>query len=223
MSILDAPLQDPAKARARARRLYQRLLAEYPDADCALTYDNPYHLLVATIFSSQCTDERVNMTTPALFAAYPDPAAMAAAPLPRIEKIIQSCGFYRNKAKNIRAASRRLVEEHDGAVPQNMAALLDLPGVARKTANVVLGNAFGINEGVTVDTHAGRLAWRFTLTDADPKNATAVERDLMDLFPRNNWTMLTHLLIAHGRAACTARTKRCTHPICLDYCRNARD
>ncbi len=200
----------PATAtKARARRLYAKLEALYPDAACALHFRNPFELLIATMLSAQCTDEAVNRATPALFAAYPTPAAMADAPLADLERLVKTCGFFRNKAKNIRATSALLVEQHNGVVPDTMDELLTLPGVARKTANVVLGNAFGKPDGVVVDTHVGRLAVRLGLTGFDSKNAVKIERDLNALFPRPTWTQVPHLLIAHGRAVCKAQRPAC--------------
>jgi endonuclease-3 len=197
--------------KRRAGRIYRKLAKEYPDATCALEHRNPFELLIATILSAQCTDKRVNMVTPDLFKKYPTPFKMAEAKREDIEKLIQSTGFYRNKTKSIRGAAMGIVDDHDGDVPRTMDELLKLPGVARKTANVVLGNAFGINEGVVVDTHIRRLSNRMALTaQSDPKK---IEQDLIPLFPRKNWTMLAHLLIWHGRAVCDARK-----PLCDDCC-----
>lgn len=193
--------------KKRARRVYDTLQKTYPGAHCALTHSNPFELLIATILSAQCTDARVNMVTPALFAKYPTPRAMADAPREDLEELVRTTGFYRNKAKSIQGAARAIVERHGGHVPRTMAELLDLPGVARKTANVVLGNAFNINEGVVVDTHVGRLSIRLGFTKhTDPKK---VEHDLAALFPRETWTMLAHLLIFHGRKICKARNPMC--------------
>lgn len=200
----------------RGQRIYRRLEEEFPQAKCALLHDNPFELLIATILSAQCTDERVNMTTPALFKKYPTPRKMASAKQDDIEKLIRSCGFYRNKAKSIRGAAMAIVEDHGGKVPDTMDELLKLPGVARKTANVVLGNAFGINVGMVVDTHIKRLSYRMGLTDhTDP---VKVERDLMQLFPAEQWTMLSHLLIWHGRRTCSARKPDCDHCPVADDC-----
>ncbi len=201
--------------KKRAGRLYRDLQKLYPDATCALEHRDPFELLVATILSAQCTDKRVNMVTPALFKKYPTPEAMAKAKQADIEKLIQSTGFFRNKAKSLKGAGVAITANHDGKVPDTMDELLELPGVARKTANVVLGNASGKNEGVVVDTHVGRLANRMGLTkQKDPKK---IELDLIPLFPRKNWTMLSHLLIWHGRAVCSARK-----PLC-DECKLAKD
>ncbi|MBB6428745.1 endonuclease III [Algisphaera agarilytica] len=203
-----------ANEKARARRLYAKLDALYPDAKCALHFDSPFQLLVATILSAQCTDEAVNKATPALFAKYPTPAKMADAKVEDLEKLVKTCGFYRNKAKNIKAAAAGIMEDFDGEVPQTIEDLITLPGAARKTANVVLGNAFGINEGMVVDTHIGRLSVRLGFTQHDSKNAVKIEQDLMALFPRKTWTQLAHLFIAHGRAVCKAQRPACdTCPI----------
>ncbi len=195
--------------RARARRLYARLDAMYPEAHCALDHRNAFELLVATILSAQCTDEAVNKATPALFEKYPTAEAMSKAKATDLEKLVKTCGFYRNKAKNLHATAVILTEDFGGKVPSTMEELLGLPGVARKTANVVLGNAFGINEGVVVDTHVGRLSVRLGLTEADPKNAVAIEKDLTARLPRQTWTQWSHLLIWHGRAVCKARKPAC--------------
>ncbi len=193
----------------RARRIYRALQKQYPKAECALHHRDPWQLLVATILSAQCTDERVNMVTPALFAKYPDPAAMAAAKSATLEKLIRSTGFYRNKTKSLLGTARSVTERHNGSVPDTMDELLELPGVARKTANCVLGNAFGKNEGIVVDTHVKRLAGRMGFTSqTDP---VKIERDLMPLFERENWALLAHLLIWHGRATCNARKPDCDH------------
>lgn len=193
--------------RNRARRMYRKLESQYPDARCALDYENPYQLLVATILSAQCTDAQVNRITPALFERYPTPAELAAAEPAELESMIRSSGFYRNKAKALKQAATGLVENFDAQVPDTMHDLLSLRGVARKTANVVLGNAFGIEEGVVVDTHVKRLSRRMGLTrQTDPGK---IEKDLMALFTRNSWTMLAHLLIRHGREVCGARKPQC--------------
>lgn len=190
-----------------ADAIYQQLLALYPDAHCELDFASPYQLLAATILSAQCTDKRVNMTTPALFAAYPGPRELAAARPEDVEEIIRSTGFFRAKARSLIGMASALVDRHGGAVPAEMDALVQLPGVGRKTANVVLGNAFDINVGVVVDTHVGRLAVRLGLTrETDP---IKVEQALMKLFPSDRWTMLSHLLIWHGRRLCDARKPRC--------------
>ncbi len=212
----------PTKAtQERAQRIYTKLEKLYPDAHCALNHRNAFELLVATILSAQCTDERVNMVTPALFKKYPTPQKMAKATQEQLEELIRTTGFYRNKAKNILGAATRIVEKFDGKVPDNMDDLLSLPGVARKTANVVLGNAFGINVGVVVDTHVGRLAWRMGLlrNARDTKDAVKIEKDLMPLFEQENWTMLSHLLISHGRGVCNARKPDCENCQLVDDCK----
>ena len=187
-----------------------RLRAAHPDAHCALDYETPLQLLAAVILSAQCTDERVNLTTPALFARYPTAEALAAADPTELEAIVRPTGFYRNKARFLRQAAARLLAEYNGEVPPEMDALLSLPGVARKTANVVRGEIYGLADGVTVDTHVKRLAGRLGLTaETDP---VKVERDLMALIPRQSWIEIAHLLIWHGRRLCTARKPNC--PAC---------
>lgn len=208
-----------ARAGQHARRVYKDLVQLYPQAHCALNHRNAYELLVATILSAQCTDVRVNRVTPDLFKKYPKPTDMARAPVGDIERAVRSTGFYRNKAKSLKAASRMIVDEHGGRVPDTMEKLVRLPGVARKTANVVLGNAYDRNEGVVVDTHVGRLSRRLGLTaHTDPNK---VEKDLMVLFPRSSWTMLAHLLIQHGRLVCGSRRPQCDRcslaPQCPKY------
>jgi endonuclease-3 len=204
---------------AHALALHGRLGALYPDAHCELDFETPLQLLVATILSAQCTDKRVNMVTPALFAAYPTAQALADAPIEHLEELVKTTGFFRMKAKNIQGMARALVERHGGEVPTDMEALVRLPGVGRKTANVVLGNAFNVNHGVVVDTHVGRLAIRLGLTrETDP---VKVEEALMPLFPRESWTMLSHLLIFHGRRVCDARKPRCGECTLADVCPSA--
>ncbi len=191
----------------RAREVLVRLRDAYPGAHCALVHRSPFELLVATILSAQCTDERVNKVTPGLFRRFPDPGAMAAADPEEVSGLIRSTGFFRSKTKSILGAAGRIEQAYGGAVPRTMDELLTLPGVARKTANVVLGTAFGRNEGVVVDTHVQRLSQRMGLTGhQDPAR---IERDLMDLFPREEWTDLSHRLILHGRLVCNARLPRC--------------
>ncbi len=179
----------------------------YPQVSCALTHRNSFQLLIATILSAQCTDERVNQVTPHLFKEYPTPEKMARATLPAVEKIIRSTGFFRQKAKSIVLSSRILVEEHGGQVPRTMDALLRLRGVARKTANVVLGSGFGIASGVVVDTHVTRLSRRLGLTRE--KDPVKIERDLMRQVPQADWIWLSHALISHGRQVCGARKPQC--------------
>jgi endonuclease-3 len=196
-----------AKQREHAARVYDALQSLYPDAHCELVHRNAFELLTATILSAQCTDKRVNMVTPALFKRFPTPQRMAKATQEQLEQLIKTTGFYRNKAKSILGAAKMIVEKHGGEVPDTMPHLLELPGVARKTANVVLGNAFAKNEGVVVDTHVQRLSNRLGLTrQHDPKK---IELDLMARFPRDNWCMLSHLLIFHGRRVCAAIKPRC--------------
>lgn len=195
------------------------LKAAYPDAHCALTYRTPFELLVATILSAQCTDVRVNLTTPALFARFPTARRLAAADTAEVEELIRSTGFFRVKARNLVAMAGVLVAEHGGEVPPDMEALRVLPGVGRKTANVVLGNAFGKNEGVTVDTHVTRLARLLKLTRHS--DAEKIERDLMALVPREDWTLVSHLLISHGRATCIARRPRCAECVLRALCPSA--
>jgi len=204
---------------AHALEILRRLLAEYPGAHCELVHNSPYELAVATILSAQCTDKRVNMVTPEFFRRWPTPAALAAAPREAIEQVIQSTGFFRNKARSLSGFATALVDHHDAQVPSAMEDLVALPGIGRKTANVVLGNAFGINEGIVVDTHVQRLAQRFGLTkETDP---VKVERALLPLFPREQWTMLSHLMIWHGRRVCDARRPRCGECILSDICPSA--
>jgi len=206
----------PAKLLKRVARLWDELKELYPLARCALEHHNPYQLLIATILSAQCTDVRVNLVTPALFKLYPTPSAMAKAPLRDIEKAIRSTGFYRNKSKSLKESSRSIVQHHQGQVPNTMEQLTELRGVARKTANVVLGNAYGKNEGVVVDTHIGRLSRRLGLSKH--KDPNKVEQDLMRLFPSKHWTLLAHLLIYHGRAVCSARKPNCENCTLAAFC-----
>ncbi|MBX3174431.1 MAG: endonuclease III [Gemmatimonadaceae bacterium] len=202
--------------KEHAAEVLKRLFALYPDAHCELDYRNPYELAVATILSAQCTDKRVNLVTPDLFGRWPDAAALAAAPREEIETVIQSTGFFRNKAKSLSGFANRVVDEHGGEVPAEMDALVALPGIGRKTANVVLGNAFGRNEGIVVDTHVQRLAKRLGLTkESDP---VKVERALIPLIPRDDWTMLSHLMIWHGRRVCDARKPKCGDCALADIC-----
>ncbi len=194
--------------KQKALEILTRLKRLYPDATCSLTYATPVQLLVATILSAQCTDERVNQVTPVLFSRFPDAASLANADLAELENLVRSTGFYRNKAKNIQGACRMIVNEFDSVVPDQMEHLLKLPGVARKTANVVLAHAYGINAGVTVDTHVKRLSQRLGLTKyPDPIH---IEKDLMKLLPQPDWENWSIRLIYHGRAVCKARS-----PVCL--------
>ncbi|MEO8495933.1 MAG: endonuclease III [Planctomycetota bacterium] len=197
---------DPAKKR-QAAKVVRGLRRDYADAECALVHDTPFQLLVATVLSAQCTDERVNIVTKELFAKYPTAKGLAAVPLKEVEKLVQSTGFFRNKAKNIKALSQRLAEEFDGEVPQDLDILVSLPGVGRKTANVVLGTAFGIPTGVVVDTHVGRISKRLGLTGN--VDAVKIERDLIELLPRKEWIDYSHRMIHHGRRVCKARKPLC--------------
>jgi len=188
----------------------------YPDAHCALNHTNAFELLVATILSAQCTDERVNQVTPALFKKYPDPFKMAKAPLADLEKLVKSTGFFKNKAANLKECAKLLVEKHKGVVPQELDALVELPGVGRKTANVVLGNVFGIISGIVVDTHVTRLSQRFGWVKSD--NAVIIEREMQRFIPEEDWIMISHWLISHGRAVCKARKPDCQHCFLESHC-----
>jgi endonuclease-3 len=200
--------RESAAARAaRAESICQRLAERYPDATCSLDFRSPFELVVATILSAQCTDRRVNMVTGELFRRWPTPARMAAASQASIEQVIRSTGFFRAKAKNILGCCRALVDRHGGEVPRTLAELVKLPGVGRKTANVVLGSAFGIPSGVVVDTHVGRIARRLGLTGQ--ADAVRAERDLIACLAESRWIEFSHRLIAHGRAVCTARKPHC--------------
>lgn len=197
---------DPVVEKRRMLEIIKILKREYGEVKCYLDYKTPYQLMVATILSAQCTDERVNKTTPALFEKYPDAHAMAKAPVRMIEKLIQSTGFYRMKAKSISETSKILVEKYDGEVPRTMEELTSLRGVGRKTANVILGNAYGI-PGFVVDTHVGRITRRLGFTrDSDP---VKVEHEVREFVPKTDWSMFSLWLIAHGRAVCTARVAKC--------------
>lgn len=203
--------------KERAQQILNELYQHYPNPHCELDHRNAFELLIATILSAQCTDVRVNKVTPALFETYPTPELMAESPLEELEELVRTTGFYKNKAKSLKETSKRLVQEFGGEVPQTMDELLTLRGAARKTANVVLGNAFGLNEGVVVDTHVKRISNRFGFT-REKNNTDKIERDLMALFPKENWTDLSHLLIHHGRNACKARiSKAPDHPLCVNY------
>ncbi len=205
-----------SRQKAFARLVVSRLQEAYPDAQCALIHNSPFQLLVATILSAQCTDVRVNMVTPALFARFGTPRAMAAADRTELENLIRTTGFFRNKARHIQNASLALVRDFAGEVPANMEDLLTLPGVARKTANVVLGVAFGIADGVVVDTHVKRIAFLLGLTrQRDPAK---VEIDLMSRLPEEEWIDFSHRVILHGRAVCKARRPRCAACSLNDIC-----
>jgi endonuclease-3 len=209
-----------AELKAHALVVLDRLKKEYPEAHCELDFDGPFQLLVATILSAQCTDKRVNMVTPELFRTFPDAGAMSQAEPEKLEDMIRSTGFFRNKTKSLLGMSTAVSEQYSGRVPSTMDELVKLPGVGRKTANVVLGNAFHIDEGVVVDTHVGRLSIRLGLTnETDP---VKVEQVLMSLIPREDWTLVSHLLIFHGRRVCIARVPRCESCVLADVCPSAR-
>lgn len=203
----------------RATLLIGRLPQIYPTAHCELDFSTPLELLVATILSAQCTDKQVNKVTPALFAAFPTAADYAAATQEQVENFVKTTGFFRNKAKNIRAAAQDIVEKHGGEVPRTLGELITLAGVGRKTANVVLGNAFGLDEGIVVDTHVTRLSRRLHLTQK--KDAEKIEADLVRLIPRPHWTIFSHWLIWHGRRRCTARNPDCPACELADLCPGA--
>jgi len=202
-----------------AAEILRLLKAAYPDARCALEHRNAYQLLCATILSAQCTDARVNMVTPTLFAKYPTPFELARAEPAEVQEIIKSTGFFRNKTKSLIGMAQAIVADHDGEVPHTMEELRKLPGVGRKTANVILANAYGINEGVTVDTHVTRLSRLLGLSrEVDP---VKIEEELMRLFPRKDWGLLSHLLIFHGRQVCIARRPRCGKCVLARLCPSA--
>jgi endonuclease III len=207
---------NPRSKKQRAIAILARLKQFYPDATCSLDYSTPVQLLVATILSAQCTDERVNKVTPALFARFPDAKSLAEADITELEALVRSTGFYHNKAKNIQGACRKIINDFDGEIPQQMDLLLTLPGVARKTANVVLAHAFGIIVGVTVDTHVKRLSNRFGLTKHD--NPVKIEQDLMKLLPQLDWENFSIMSIYHGRAICNARKPKCDECQFTDLC-----
>jgi endonuclease III len=202
--------------KQRTKQIISTLRRAYPDARCSLNHSNPLELLVATILSAQCTDERVNVVTADLFRKYRSAEDYAAAPAEGLERDIRSTGFFRNKAKSIRAACAIIAERHGGRVPETMEELLELPGVARKTANVVLGNAYGVSSGVVVDTHVARLSQRLALTQHEQPEK--IEQDLIAIVPRKDWILFPHLLIAHGRAVCKARTPLCAECALLPLC-----
>jgi endonuclease-3 len=213
------------RAKERFQSILQRLAEVYPDAHCELDFETPFQLLVATILSAQCTDKRVNIVTKDLFSKYPTAYELAAVGQDELERAIKTTGFYRNKAKNLRAMAKDLVEKHRGEVPRAMEELTDLAGVGRKTANVVLGNAFSIAEGIVVDTHVARLAKRFEFTTkAEPEK---IEADLMRLVPRSHWAIFSHWLIWHGRRRCYARNPDCVNcelgSVCPSYGKFAKN
>ena len=206
----------PKSLQDRARQIWRRLKKCWPDARCTLVFKNPLELLVATVLSAQCTDQRVNQVTKNLFKKYKTAKDYAEAKLENFEQDIRSTGFYKNKTKSILGAAKILQEKHKGRIPETMEALVELPGVARKTANVILGTAFAKSEGVVVDTHVHRLSKRLALTKhGDP---VKIERDLMALFPRKDWTAIGHTLILHGRHVCQARKPRCGECVVNDIC-----
>ncbi len=203
----------------RVQALIGRLKAAHPDAACVLRHENPFQLLVATILSAQCTDERVNKVTPALFSRFPDAVSLKGADVTDVEELIRTTGFFHNKTRSLLGASTRIVEAFGGKVPSRMEDLLSLPGVARKTANVVLGVGYGIADGIVVDTHVDRVSHRLGLTRAE--NAVEVEKDLMRVVPRSEWILFAHLLIFHGRRICVARKPRCAVCPVQDLCTSA--
>ena len=214
------PNQRRASKKQRTLEVLLRLKRLYPNAPCSLDFENPLQLMIATMLAAQCTDERVNLVTPALFAAYPDVYAFAEADIEDLERLVKSTGFYRNKAKNIRAACQRIITEYNGEVPPRMDDLVTLPGVARKTANVVLAHGFGINGGVTVDTHVKRITNLLGLTKfSDP---VKIERDLMKLLPQPDWENWSIRLVYHGRAVCNARNPKCGICELADLCPSAK-
>jgi endonuclease-3 len=218
-----APVARSPKTKAEKQRIaavvLERLKSEYPDAHCELDHSNAFELLCATILSAQCTDVRVNMVTPALFKAYPTAEALSVAKLEDVEEIVRTTGFYRAKAKSLVGMANQLVDTFGGEVPRTIAELVPLPGVGRKTANVILGNAFDINEGIVVDTHVQRLSRRLGLTrEPDP---IGIEKELMPLFPQPDWALLSHLLIWHGRRTCFARKPECGRCVVHDVCPSA--
>ena len=201
--------------RERAAAIYAELDKAYPDAECSLDHHTPLELLISTILSAQCTDARVNMITPALFKRFPGPLDFVEAPIEEVRKYIQSCGFYKNKAKNIVGACEAMLERHGGEVPQTLDELVALPGVGRKTANVILGTAFGV-PGVVVDTHCGRIARRLGFTkNTDP---VKVEHDLMKIWRREDWSLFSHFMVFHGRAVCESRSPKCSTCSVYDLC-----
>jgi endonuclease-3 len=218
---LAARRETKQETRERAARIVAALADEYRDARCALDHRNAYELLVATILSAQCTDARVNMVTPAFFRRWPDPASLAAAPQEEVESVVHSTGFFRNKARNLRGMAQALVASHGGRVPDTMEELTALPGVARKTANVVLGTWYGKCEGVVVDTHVARLSSKLGLTRHD--DPVKIERDLMAILPRPEWTMFSHRVILHGRRVCDARKPRCSVCSLRELCPSRED
>jgi endonuclease-3 len=211
--------ESKTKKMERMNAILAILQKQYPEAVCALHYSTPFQLLIATILSAQCTDARVNMVTPHLFTEYPDVQTMQDADIIHLEEIIHSTGFYKAKAKNILACSKMIMNSYNGELPLDIDALILLPGVGRKTANVLLGNAFGINAGITVDTHVTRImnALKFVKTT----DAVKIEQELIPLIPQNDWTVFTHRIIEHGRAVCIARRPKCNNCVISEYCPSA--
>lgn len=201
--------------RERSQSVFKKLLKEYPDAECSLDHRTPLELLVSTILSAQCTDERVNIVTKSLFKEFKTPEDYARRPIEQLEKAVQSCGFYRNKAKNISGAAQMIIEEYGGKVPGTQAELLELPGVGRKTANVILGTCFD-TPGVVVDTHCGRIARRLGFTRNT--DAVKVEHDLMKVWEQKNWSIFSHLMVFHGRAICQSRAPQCSRCTIRELC-----
>ncbi len=214
--VVPEPDSELVETDGHTIEILKRLKQAYPNATCTLDFKTPVQLLVATILSAQCTDERVNKVTPGLFKNYPTAHDLAAAPIEKLEEIIRSTGFYHQKARSIQGSCKILVEEHNGKVPDSLEQLVRLPGVGRKTANVVLGNAFGKNVGVVVDTHVSRISRRLGLTEE--KNPEKIEKDLMQKIPRSNWTLFSHLLIEHGRKICLARSPKCEKCFLSNVC-----
>jgi len=212
------PLAPNRTSDARVAAILKALDEAYPEAVCALNHRTPWELLVATILSAQCTDVRVNLVTPELFRRFPDPAAMSKATLPELEALIKTTGFFRNKAKSIQGAARKLLADFNGQVPQTLAELITIPGAARKTANVVLGVSYGKAEGVVVDTHVFRIACRLELAKADTPEK--VEQELMQVLPRDRWISFSHQVIHHGRQVCTARNPKCNQCNLETLCRS---
>lgn len=208
-----------AGKRARATEIVERLKREYPDSQCSLEFRSPFQLLVATMLSAQCTDERVNRVTPVLFSRFPDARSMAAAPVEEIAEIIRSTGFFNTKSKNISNMAKTVVSKYEGEIPLKMEKLVELPGVGRKTANVLLGTGFGV-PGIVVDTHVTRIANLLDLTRA--KDAVKIERDLGKILAKEDWILFTHLIIDHGRAVCRARRPRCGECVLNDLCPSAQ-
>ena len=216
-TFIEPAVAMPATAEKRyASKVVRHLKKGYPVAECALNHDSPFQLLIATILSAQCTDERVNIVTKDLFAQYATADQLAAAPIKRLEKLVNSAGFFRTKARNIKACAQGLIDDHGGEVPQDLPSLVALAGVGRKTANVVLGTAFGIPSGVVVDTHVGRISRRLGLTEN--QDAVKVERDLIQLLPKKEWVAYSHRMIHHGRQICKARKPLCENCSMKSFC-----